>query len=387
MEAERLAKERAEQERLVIERKERERLEAERLARTKAEQERLAAEKAEWERLLSEQAEAERRAEEKAEREAMTIRVANNEQLARTEAEADEQLEDIRNQFADVVQLSMERGNWGSLEKKVNAWEEVFPGLTKPLEMYAVYAMWLTVWKDARESPTALEKRIQRLHEAVVDVAKQVGFEAPKSTRLSWRGSNEELATAYCAEHYRLQQTFLDSLQVFLDVARVQVNVFGANPPDTLVTLWKFAGLSNTESLMKLSENVERARSALLPIREWFDRWDGLPLTVDDINNVSVADIDGIAQRCDVVWKEAYGVVEFIAPQVSVWRNWEDDKIATYLDEIARLQKDVVLSRARYGDDFRAWRLSEDHVAMEELIVAISMAYPLLKAKTDAAAR
>ena len=80
-------------------------------------------------------------------------------------------------------------------------------------------------------------------------------------------------------------------------------------------------------------------------------------MSATDLSGLPVEDMEKTAQSGDAVWKEVYGMVEFVAPQVSVWRNWEDDQIAPYLDDIA------------------------------ELLIKISEVYPLLKTKTQAAAQ
>ena len=76
---------------------------------------------------------------------------------------------------------------------------------------------------------------------------------------VSWEGDGASLASTYCAEQYRLQTWFIESVREFLDAHQAQAEALGNKPKDTLMTLWNFAGLSNEEASAGLGGELGRA--------------------------------------------------------------------------------------------------------------------------------
>ena len=387
----RLAKAKAEKERLAAEK-----AKAEQVVAEKAEAERMAAAKAEEEQRLAEQVEQEKLAKAKAEEERLAAENAKAEQVAAEKAEAERMAASKAEQTSKILQEPegfsaklddvMQSGGWGDFADKVAVWEQTSPNLVERSGRQATFTGWVEAWKEARKTASILPQQSQEWMEAVYTMAGRTGIGAPPSVDVSWEGDGASLASTYCAEQYRLQTWFIGSMREFLDAHQAQAAALGDEPEDTLLNLWNFAGLSNKDAVMKLTGDAKQSCSDLQPLQDWVARWGGQPMLVTDLNDVPVESMETIAKSADTVWKEIYGMVEFIAPQVSVWRNWEDERIAPYLDEIAELQQDVILGKRRFPDDFSAWRLSEDHVALEELLMKISEVYPLLKTKTKAAA-
>ena len=111
------------------------------------------------------------------------------------------------------------------------------------------------------------------------------------------------------------------------------------------------------------------------------------PFPAEDLGMVPLVSVPDVDKAFDRIYRELYETVAMIAPQLSVWRNWEDDTLAEQLDLIAELQKNVVLSREAFGDDVTGWRTTGNQEALSDLLTRINKVYPLLRRKIEAATR
>ena len=421
IEQERIAREeaeRAEQQRIAAEQREAEeraRIEQERIAREeaeRAEQQRIAAEqreaeeraRAEQERIAAEQREAEERARAEQERIAAEQREAEErarieqERIAREEAERAEQervaavqraeaeLEQLPDLLEAAVDQAMESGQWGVLRERISEWEARSPGLLAQSQRSAEIRAWTRFWTDARRSAAQLDRRLVEAHRVFLDLHDRADLpDAPSPPELEWPGSGDERADLYCAEYAAMFGTFLDTLQDMVAIHDEQARALGAQSLRTLEAVWKFADRSHLEELVELGESADRSRDLLLPIQNWLDLPVGSRMALSELRDAPVAGLREAAVHADRVWRELFRTIEDLPPRLSYWRDFQDGETQPMLNRIETKHGLVMQAWPKYGDDFRAWRLSRDHLQMEQLIGLIAEAQPSLQSLRDAA--
>jgi hypothetical protein len=245
---------------------------------------------------------------------------------------------------------------------------------------------WIKEWTEARRSAAQIDQRLLEAHAAIVEAHERAGFsDTPSLPQVNWPTSGDERANRYCATLASVENNFFDKLRNVLEIQEAHTSALGAQPLRTLEAVWGFAALSQLERLVELGEDADRSRDLLLPIQHWMDPRAGRPVGPEEMRRAPVAGLREAAERSDRLWRELFFAIEHLAPQISEWRRFEDEETEPILSDLAWQQNQAVLLRQEYGDDFRSWRESEDHVYMEDLVRLIAEVYPRLKARRDAA--
>jgi hypothetical protein len=286
-----------------------------------------------------------------------------------------------------MIEAALASGRWGHLAAHVDQWTPYIDNLVEDTGQAPVYRGWLDIWQEARSQAGEIQTQLANYEAQMRRIFAGCGFATVQRPAVTLGASPEEKADAYCARRHAWQTDLELRARAFADLHSAQSAQLPGDPRRAFRHLWLFTGQTDAAAADEAARTLAEGRTELDRLKTWLAVRTEEPFPAEELGLVPLGSVPVVRDAFDAVWAALSRSVDLIAPQLSVWRNWEDATLAGPLDAIAELQKEIVLSREPYGDDLGAWRRGADHAALSRLLGQIEKVYPLLRRKIDAAKR